>query len=204
MNEKVEKKISNSRMKILKVILLFICFSSCKTYKDTFRNEYGENVLYSKQSYCNIFEYNQSYKGYSPEKCFKIKYHFDKKLYQDLKETYYKVRFPDKKSVNKKSIKTQPFYKVYKSLNKNKDTLVNNFGYGLFYVSGKVFAPNFYFLRTETNLFFYNCNDKNILIKQLDKSKKINELLKSRISLFINKRCETKEGLKWDTGARFH
>lgn len=191
-------------MKIYTIILLFILFLSCKTYKDTFKNEYGENVLYSKQSYCDIFEYNQLNKDYNSEKCFEIKYHFDKKSYHDLKETYYKVRFFDKKSINKENIKTQPFYKVYKSLNKNKDTLVNNLGYGLFYVSGKVFAPNFYFLRTETNIFFYNCNDKSILIQKLNKSKSINKVLKNNITLFIQEKCNTKNGLKWETGARFY
>jgi len=144
-------------MKFFKIILLILIFSSCKSFKNSFKDEYGVRVLYSEQSYCNIFEYNNYYKGYQSEKCFEIKYNFDKVSYENLKEIYYKF-----KSSDKKSIKKQPFYKVYKSSNKNKDTLVDNFGYGLFYVSGKVFAPNFYFLRTETNVYFYNCDDKSI------------------------------------------
>ena len=189
----------NNIMKFFKIILLILIFSSCKSFKNSFKDEYGVRVLYSEQSYCNIFEYNNHYKGYKSEKCFEIKYNFDKVSYENLKEIYYKV-----KSSDKKSIKKQPFYKVYKSSNKNKDTLVDNFGYGLFYVSGKVFAPNFYFLRTETNVYFYNCDDKSILIEKLNKSRNIDNKLKNKISLFIEERCNTDNGLKWDAGARFH
>ncbi len=191
-------------MKIIKILasILFLLIVSCNSSKKTFINEYEENVLYSTQSNCDIFQ-NSNYKGYSPDKCFRIKYNFDKTSYENLKKLYYTV-FLNGNNKNKKEIKEFPFYKVYKSVNKNNDTLTNRNGYGLYFVSGKVIAPNFYFLRTENNLFHYNCDKKNLFIKELKKSEVISDSLKDKIKDFILYRCKTKNALKWYSGARFN
>lgn len=190
-------------MKFNILFLLLVFFTSCKTYKGTFINEYGDEVLYSEQYFCDIFNYHSPYKAYSPKKCFEIKYHFDKKSYKDLTKIYYKAAFDDKSEMSKKKIKELPFYKVSEAIN-NTDTLVNRKGFGLYYVSGKVFAPFFYFLRTETGIFFYKCYEKNMLIKELNNSKNIAKPLKRKIFLFINNKCKGKEGLRWFAGARFY
>jgi len=192
-------------MRLLKifVVVLLLPLISCSSYnKNTFRNEYDDNVLYSTQSNCEIFQ-NHNYKEYSPNKCFKIKYNFDKKSYRKLRNLYYVV-FLNGHKENKKKIKEFPFYKVYKSVNIDNDTLINKNGYGLYYVSGKVIAPNFYFLRTRNYLYHYNCTEKKLFIKKLEKSNAISDKLKNKIKNFIKQRCETESGLKWYSGARFN
>jgi len=205
MKRKVEKNWKvNNVMRILKLTLLIIFFTSCKVHKNIFIDEYGEKVLYSRQSHCDIFNYSKKYKGYKSEKCFKIKYNFNSKEYIKLKDLYYTVKFSDEKRRSKKTIKKEPYYSVYKPINEDKDTLVNNLGFGMLYVSGKVFAPNFYFLRTEKDIYFYDCRDKNTLLEKLNESKSIDKKLKSEITLFIEERCNSKDGLKWYSGARFY
>jgi len=192
-------------MRLLKIfaVVLLLQLISCSSYKkNTFRDENDDIVLYSTQSNCEIFK-TPYYKGYNPNKCFKIKYNFDKKSYRKLRKLYHKV-FTNGFKENKKKIKEFPFYSVYKAVNIDNDTLTNKNGYGLYYVSGKVLAPNFYFLRTENNLYHYNCKEKKLFIKELEKSNAISDKLKNKIIDFIKYRCKTKNGLRWLSGARFY
>lgn len=187
-------------MKYLKIILLILIFSSCKSFENSFKDEYKTDVLYKDQNNCYLFK-PSNISHYSSKKCFNIKYDFSAEEYQQLKDIYLK-EVNDSKLIKEYQKKFSVFFS-YPVKEKNK-VLVNSTNYGLFRIVGKVFAPNIYFLRTETNIYFYNCENQITLIDKLNKSKSINKVLKSNITLFIQEKCNTKNGLKWDTGARFH
>lgn len=205
MKREVENKLYTKMLKVR--ILLLICFvaiSGCKTYKDTFIDQYGDEVLYKEEYHCNIFKYNKYIKKYNSKKCFNIKYNFNEVEYNNLKRVYYKVNnFKKTAFTSKKSLKSYPYYKVFRAINKYNDTLTKS-EYGLYYVSGKSFAPNFFFLRTEKNIYYYNCEEKNVFIEKLNESRSINQELKNKINHFIQERCNTEDGLKWNSGARFY
>ena len=201
MKGKVERNIINNNiMKYIALILLILIFLSCKTYENSFKNRYKTEVLYKERNNCYLFK-PKKVSHYSSEKCFKILFGFSAKEHQQLKDIYLKEVDNDKRFIRKYQKKYVIFF-TSPVKEKNK-VLVNSANYGLFRIVGTRFAPNIYFLRTETNIYFYNCKYKDTLIDKLNRSKSINNVLKNEITLFIEKECNTKDGLKWYSGARF-
>lgn len=186
-------------MKFLIPILLLLLLINCKSFEKSFINQYKIEVLYSNENSCYLFspKYLTQYK---PKKCFTINFGFSENEYQQLRRIYLE-EVSNPRSL-KSHLKKGIFPRIYFAEEKDEHLVSNN--YGLFQVSGKVFAPNFYFLRNEKNIYFYNCKNKKSLLEKLNRSKTIDTILKKKISLFIIEKCKTNNGLKWHSGARFH
>lgn len=81
--------------------------------------------------------------------------------------------------------------------------IVNQNYYGLFEFNSSEPYPNFFFLRTENSIVYFNCNDKEMYRDVLTKSLKINDSVKSNINSFITNRCLKYNNMNWINGRVF-
>ena len=180
------------------ILILLILMVSCNVYENTFVDNYNDEVKYKDELNCSMFRYGLHYKHYAPRKCFKTKFSFKDREFDNLISLYKEVS-----NLDKKGLRNNPIYNVSEVSNNSKHLLVNHH-YGLYRVTGVKFAPNFYFIRTEKDIYFYDCKDKITLLEKLNESKSIDKKLKNEITSFIEERCNSKDGLKWYSGARFY